>query len=197
MDEFLSTSAGPNTPELRQSQYSIGSLMASDIADRIDVLERRLEKAERMLSISEELGKLKQDLDEIKQAEWIRRLEDLEDRIGKIELSHSSALISLEAKVEGNSLKLDALGVSNLADEITKLKQDMQTQLFSVCLTLEEVATIARRTEVRQQDLEEVYTQSQDRKIQRSPRGPRKGKKQEVGEALEDEEFFLKAISTQ
>mmetsp|Transcript_4909 Transcript_4909/g.9194 ORF Transcript_4909/g.9194 Transcript_4909/m.9194 type:complete len:203 (+) Transcript_4909:105-713(+) len=201
MDEFLSTSAGPNTPELRHSQYSIGSGPNCDILERLEVLERRLEKAERMLSIGEELGKLKQDLDEIRQAEWLRRLEDLEDRIGKIESNHSSYLISLEARVESNSLKLESLAVPCLNEEIIKLKQDLQTQLFSVCLTLEEVASIAHRTQLRQQDLESVFSTPKSPPRKQMIRSPLEAysrhKKPESGESLEDEEYFLKAISTQ
>lgn len=190
MVEFLSTSAGPNTPELRHSQYSIGSGLNSDLIERLDVLERRLEKAERMLSIGEELGKLKQDLAEIRQAEWIRRLEDLEDRLGKMEHEHSSYLIGLEARVESNSIKLEALAVPSLNEELTKLKQDLHTQMFSVCLTLEEVASISHRTELRQQDLETACSQP----ITRKPFVTRVSPKKQ-NEILEAEEFFLKAVS--
>jgi chromosome segregation ATPase len=218
MEDYLSTSVGPNTPDLKQSAYSFDTPISFELGDRMEIVERRLEKAERMLTIGEELAKLKQDLDEIRQAEWLRRLEDLEERVSKIEQNHSSFLISLEAKVESNSLKLDSMALPSLSEELSQMKQDLQqitmktraegllkfekdfqTQLFSVCLTLEEIASITHRTEVRQQELETAFAQLNTRKRQGGAKEDYTWSKKRLQptDNLEDEEFFLKAVSTQ
>jgi hypothetical protein len=218
MDDYLSTSVGPNTPDLKQSAYSLATPTSFDLSDRMEIVERRLEKAERMLTIGEELAKLRQDLDEIRQAEWLRRLEDLEERVNKIEQNHSSFLISLDAKVESNSLKLDSLALPSFNEELSQMKQDLQqitmktkseswlkfekdfqTQLFSVCLTLEEIASITHRTEMRQEELETAFAHSNTRSRQRGVKEESTWSKKQLQptDNLEDEEFFLKAVSTQ
>ena len=189
----ISTNTAHNTPFVpkRPARYYPGasSDSPSSLEDRVDSLEKRLEKAEQLLHIAEDMNKLHQELDEIRSAEISRKLEDLDQRIKKMETAHAEVIFECEGKIkqtmsamergllltlenredESKSLKsrLDEVNKPSkeLQDRIQTIEKEANDRLSALLSTLEEVAKVTKKTEYQLSETRESLKQVEGEQV--------------------------------
>lgn len=122
-------------------------------SDPYSVLERRMEKIEKSMSISDEVILIKKEQDENKQYEIDRRLDSLDNRLKRVEMTLGHFIIDLDDKIESHESQislikqipvikgeLDDLKCSFYTDErIAALEKDLNIKMLKMFEMIEEL----------------------------------------------------------
>jgi len=189
----ISTNTAHNTPFVpkRPSRYYPGvpSDSPTSLEDRVDSLEKRLEKAEQLLHIAEDMNKLHQELDEIRNAEISRKLEDLDQRIKKMESAQAEVVFECEGKIkqtisamergliltlenreeESKSIKSrleeSSKPTKEIQERIQSMEKDNNERLSALLSTLEEVTKVTKKTEYQLSEWRESLKQVEGEQV--------------------------------
>lgn len=121
--------------------------------DPYSVLERRMEKIEKSISISDEVILIKKEQDENKQYEIDRRLDSLDNRLKRVEMTLGHFIIDLDDKIESHESQislikqipaikgeLDDLKCSFYTDErIAALEKELNIKMLKMFEMIEEL----------------------------------------------------------
>lgn len=167
----ITTNTARNTP---RNSCDMKAYIPTNLEEKLEYMERKLEKAEHFLRITEQMNKLRQELDEIRHSDLLRKVEDLDKRVVRLEQSIGQTVIEMDFKIEEQKLKISEFGeVSNIRTELEELKNSLisvnpfddfekvfSQKLSEVCRDIE---NLSRESNKNSANLEELYGRIRDR----------------------------------
>lgn len=167
----ITTNTARNTP---RNSCDTKSYPPTNLEEKLDYMERKLEKAEHFIRMTEQMSKLRQELDEIRHNDMLRKVEDLDKRVVRLEQSVGQTVIEMDFKIEEQKLKISEFGeVSTIRTELEELKNSLTSanpfddfeKVFSQKLSevCREIENLSRESNKNQANLEELYDRTRDR----------------------------------